>query len=97
MCDNCEDLCETIGIKHPHEYFNLINQIKQMIKDSILDLVDSNCDFWSIENSKPIPVDVPSHIFECTRCKQKFFLSVETYHGGGGNWEAKGLENTLTY
>lgn len=89
MCDICNGLCDTVKIEHPYEYYNLVNQIKQFIQNGVIIIIESNCDFFGIEKGKPFPNDVPYHLFECTNCKQKFSLCVETYHGGGGSWSVE--------
>lgn len=87
MCQICDDLHETIRIKHPFQYYSIVEQIKTMMQECILVLIHSNCDFSLIERDMPFLDDVQCHIFMCTSCECKFELCVETFHGSGGSWE----------
>ncbi len=74
---------------HPYEYFHIAEQIKE-IQEGTMEIVQGNCDFYSIEERKPYSDDVIYHKFRCTSCNRKFELTVETYHGSGG---ARDVEN----
>ena len=87
MCQICDDLHEIIRIEYPYQYYNIVDQIKTMLQEGILVLVDGNCDFSRIERNRPFPDDVPYHVFKCASCGCRFELCVETYHGSGGSWE----------
>jgi hypothetical protein len=87
MCQICCDLHETIKIEYPYQYHQIINQIKTMIQEGVLVLIEGNCDFYQIDKDKPFPCDYLNHIFKCKGCLQKFSLNIETYHGSGGKWE----------
>ena len=87
MCHLCDSLCETIRIEHPYQYYSIIDQIKTMITNNILELVEGNCDLNQIDRGKPWPNDVHYHVFQCSSCKQKFSLFVQAYQGSGGCWE----------
>lgn len=87
MCDMCGGLTETIRIEHPYEYFNIISQVKTLIREGSITLEQSNCKLEDVEKGKPFPDDILYHVFKCTYCGQMFELCVETYHGSGGNWK----------
>lgn len=87
MCNNCEGLCETIKIEHTYQYYNMVDQIKAMIKEGVLELEEGNCDFTQVNRSKPFSNDVLYHVFKCTSCGCRFSLCTEAYDGSGGSWE----------
>lgn len=87
MCHICDGLCETIRIEHPYQYHSIVDQIKAMLKEGILVLIEGNCDFNEVDRAKTFPNDVLYHVFKCTGCNQRFSLCVEVYHGSGGSWE----------
>lgn len=89
MCDKCDGFIETIQIRHPYEYFNLIEQVKIIIEEGTLVLVEGNCNLEDIKKGSPFPDDILYHSFKCTKCSQRFSLSVETYHGSGGRWSVE--------
>lgn len=88
MCQICDDLHETIKIKHPYEYFQIVDQIKVMIDEGILMLIEGNCNFYDINRSKPFLGDIQYHVFKCVSCDNRFSLFVDTYHGSGGTWKS---------
>jgi hypothetical protein len=87
MCIKCNGFSEKIYINHPYEYFHMAEQIKAILIEGTMELVQGNCDFFSLEKGKPFPDDVLFHKFKCNTCKREFELSVETYHGSGGVWD----------
>ena len=87
MCHFREALHENIEIKHPYEYYNLVEQIKVMTQEGALILMEGNCNVDDIDKNKPFPDDVPYHVFKCNHCESRFSLCVDTYYGGGGSWK----------
>ncbi|RKP46787.1 hypothetical protein D7Z26_24365 [Cohnella endophytica] len=91
MCSRCDGFSERIRIDHPYEYFNIVEQVKEILYVGTLEIIQGNCDFYSLQKGQPWPGDVLYHIFKCTSCERKFELSVETYHGSGGVWDVANL------
>ncbi|SEO40930.1 hypothetical protein [Paenibacillus sp. OV219] len=91
MCNRCDGFSERINIAHPYEYFNIVEQVKEVLKQGTLEIIKGNCDFFSLQKGQPFPDDVLYHLFKCTSCNRKFELSVETYHGSGGAWDVSKL------
>jgi len=89
MCPNCIGFGERIRINTPYEYFDIIKQIKEVIAQGTIKLVDGTCPLDEISPNKLWTEDRITHIFQCTACDQSFQLSVDTYHGSGGAWEVK--------
>jgi len=87
VCQICDDLHETIRIEHPYQYYSIVKQIKNMMQEGILVLIQGNCEFSLIKREMPFLDDVLCHVFMCTSCECKFELCVETFHGSGGRWE----------
>ncbi len=87
MCQICEALHENIKIKHPYEYYNIVDLIKAMMQEGLLILLEGNCNFDEIVKIKPFPDDVLYHVFKCNYCDCRFSLCVDTYHGSGGGWK----------
>lgn len=86
-CSNCEGLKECIPIRTPREYLRHLEQVKRIIDRGFLKLKEGTCPLDSIHlEGKPWPGDHIKHIFSCTQCGLMFQLSVETYHGAGGEW-----------
>lgn len=83
----CEGFRETVRIEHPYQCFDLVEQIRMVLKDGTLSLIEGNCRLEEIIKGKPLPEDILYHVFQCTTCGCKFSLSVETYHGSGGSWQ----------
>jgi hypothetical protein len=94
-CEHCEEVCQKYKINLPSDLKKAIRVIHGNIADGTI--IES--DFWpdqylktSNEPFSKIRVegpwdDVLIYYFECTKCKQLFQLSAETYHGSGGSWQ----------
>jgi len=87
MCENCKGFNEVIKFNRPDEYLNLIAQIKELINQKVFRLIKGNCELEKINKNSQWPEDFLEHQFGCTKCKQTFELSCETYHGNGGSWK----------
>jgi len=91
MCSRCDGFSEKIRIVHPYEYLNIVEQLKVILSEGTLKIIQGNCDFYTLQKGQLWPDDVLYHVFECTSCDRKFELSVETYHGSGGAWDVVNL------
>jgi hypothetical protein len=82
MCQQCSWLGDRRELRTPSQYFKLLAQLKELVREQILDLF-SGPPMEDIQEGQPWPADVLSHVFRCTGCGQKFALAVDTYHGAG--------------
>ena len=88
MCPTCRGYAEVVRIRQPHEYFDLLRQIRTLLQEGTLQLESGNCALDEVQKDKAWPCDHIEHEFSCCSCGQHFRLGVETYHGSGGLWEA---------
>ena len=79
-CLNCDGFNEKISITSPFEYFNLLDQLKTIIIQGTLKLIDGNCNIQELNSGMAFPNDYTYHNFICEKCSRKYQLSVETYH-----------------
>jgi hypothetical protein len=79
MCPECTELSKAIKIDHPHEYFRLIEQLKDLVQTGTFKY-EGNCKLEEIKEGSIIPEHLT---FWCSSCGQRFGLDVDTYHGGG--------------
>ena len=86
MCYKCDGFSETIKIEHPYEFFNIVEQVRVVLNEGTMKVIEGNCNLDDIRQGRPFPEDVTYHVFQCTNCGRKFSLCVETYHGSGGSW-----------
>jgi len=86
MCPKCQGFAERVTVRSPHEYYDLVRQIEQVVSDGTLALVAGSCKLAEIRRGTPWPADYIEHTFRCVACEQKFQLAVKTYHGSGGDW-----------
>ncbi|EPD53697.1 hypothetical protein HMPREF1210_00590 [Paenisporosarcina sp. HGH0030] len=86
-CLNCEGFNEKIPITSPYQYFNLLNQLKAIISQGTLVLIEGNCDINDLKSGGTWPNDNIYHTFQCEKCTRKYQLSIETYHGSNGEWD----------
>jgi len=77
-----------MAITKPAEYYALLHQLKDRLEQKTLLLIKGTAPLDDIKPDTPWPDDIIEHTFQCTQCRQRFLLSVETYHGTGGTWEA---------
>lgn len=87
MCVRCDSISEKIEIKYPYQLYDLVKQLKDILVEDTLVLLEGNCNLDDIQEKKPWPDDVISLCFQCTHCNRTFSLEVETYHGSGGYWD----------
>ena len=88
MCPNCKGYSERISIRQPHEYLHLVNQIESLVNQKLFSITQASCALSELKPDSVWPSDVIEHQLSCNGCGQKFSLSVETYHGAGGEWHA---------
>jgi hypothetical protein len=88
MCSHCDGFLERRRVNSPYEYRDLVRQILETVEQGTFRLVSGTCPLEEILSAKAWPADVITHVLECTECSRRFQLSVETYHGSGGAWEA---------
>jgi hypothetical protein len=93
-CSKCEELRTTISIGSAAELTNVLKVVRANVEDGTLveaaywpqgQIKVSRPSFMSIPVSGPWP-DFVEYYFSCTACGQLYRLSVETYHGAGGQW-----------
>ena len=87
MCSRCVGFAEKIRIQTPGQYFDLVREVKEVLAQGTLALIDGNVDLAEISPGKGWPDDYIEHTFQCSQCGQRFRLFVETYHGSGGHWQ----------
>ena len=88
MCPLCERYAEKTRLDHPSDYFNLMHQLKDLVKEGAF-LVSGNCSLDAIKEEDPFRYGFLEHAFTCTHCKQMFKISVENNLGSGGCWQVK--------
>jgi hypothetical protein len=87
MCSRCVRFAEKIRIQTPGQYFDLFQEVKEVLAQETLVLIGGNVDVADISPAEGWPDDYIEHTFQCSECGQRFRLSVETYHGSGGHWQ----------
>jgi hypothetical protein len=86
-----EQLSDFIKIKLPDTLFALVESLKEFVAKDHLIEVAGNCKLADIEKGKPWPDDLIHIEFETVPHQTRYLLSVETYHGSGGQF--KKMEN----
>jgi hypothetical protein len=87
-CPQCEDLMVPFEIRTPGELGKAVRVVQANLADGTLDQPASSSStrpFLEVPEGGPWD-DLLSYHFECRGCRQRFELSVETYHGAGGRW-----------
>jgi len=87
-CDQCRDLCETKPIPTPEVYYPLIRMLIEHIARNELAMLEGPDLQPLLVDGSMWPDDIIEHLFQCTKCKQHFGVSVDVYHGRGGRWRA---------
>jgi hypothetical protein len=87
MCSRCIGFGERIRIQTPGQYFDLVQEVKEVLAQGTLALICGNVDLADISPTRGWPDDYIEHTFQCSQCGQRFQLAVETYHGSGGQWQ----------
>jgi hypothetical protein len=90
-CALCQDLAVSIGINAPSELRGILRVVRANLGDNTIREISSGTDLdqrpFSEYAESDTWEDYISYQFECCSCAQKFSLTAETYHGGGGKWE----------
>ena len=95
-CDRCRDLHQVRKIDIPQHLTETMIILKDHIERSALVEIRNETDplqrynrpFSQLSPDGPWP-DHVSYTFACTECHAQFELSVETYHGRGGEWRPR--------
>lgn len=88
MCNKCDGFNERLRIDHPHELYDLVNQLRETIGQGTFQSAGGNCKIEDIAPNKSWSHDYLECFFVCTVCAKSFRLYAETYHGAGGWWES---------
>jgi hypothetical protein len=88
MCSRCDGFLERRRVNSLYEYRDLVRQILEVVQQGTFRLASGSCPLEDILTCSIWPSDMVTHILECTTCSRRFRLSVETFHGSGGDWEA---------
>ncbi len=86
MCSQCDGFAERIKINSAREYFDLIDQVRIILDQGIMILLDSSCSLKRIKKGKGLPTDYVDHIFRCSTCGRKFRLQFQVYPAASGEW-----------
>jgi hypothetical protein len=94
VCQACVDLCEGFAIATPGQLSQAIRVVKANLADETLSDITQPAHspsgrFADLTEKGPWP-DYVEHYFKCNTCGLGFRLSVDTYHGVGGDWEPYG-------
>ena len=89
-CLRCQHLQPRIEIDVPEDLTKVIGVVRASVNDGTLEEVNQNPliladPFVAIRDEGPWD-DIVSHEFRCRGCGAHFHLSVDTYHGAGGEW-----------
>lgn len=87
MCPRCAGFTDAVRLRLPHEYIELVSQLRQVIAEGTLAIESGDCPLEEIRSGATWPGDALEHRFRCTSCGQRFRLTAETYHGSGGRWD----------
>jgi hypothetical protein len=84
QCERCADLHQDQDIRTPGQ----LAQALRVVRDNLADgtIVQTSAESAAVlKPERPWP-DVIERQYRCTRCKQRFALAAETYHGAAGSW-----------
>jgi len=87
ICKNCLLVSQNIEIQSPKILYKITSIISELIKYNHLKQIEGLFSPADISPDKPWPDDIIMQKFKCIHCNQQYFLSVETYHGMGGQWK----------
>ncbi len=94
-CESCSDLGVVVEIRSPDELSKAIRAIRSRLTDRSVEEITQRAhspsgEFLDLSEAGPWP-DYIEHYFRCMRCNRRFRFAVDTYHGGGGDWDG-GIE-----
>lgn len=82
MCEQCEGLAVRLEIRGPEDYKSIAAQLIDMVGRGTLQVIaEWGGSLHEVVTSPTWPGDLIVQTFECTRCRAKFELSADTYHG----------------
>jgi hypothetical protein len=92
-CKKCQEVNHVVTVQTPSDLTKAI----QVIRDNLADGTLRQSDYWPHDQIRCDPSfsELPEHapwpdyvryFFQCPECLRTFELSVETYHGAGGQW-----------
>jgi len=93
-CSHCRDLDAVVEIRSPDGLQNVLRVVRENLQDGTLreslfwpegKIRLSEGSFDTVSLNPPWP-DVMAYYFECSECRQRYVLAVETYKGVGGTW-----------
>jgi hypothetical protein len=90
-CTHCKDVNQTFRIETPGDLSKAIKVIAANIADGTIVAAEqpmgsfTPVPFMDLANGE-LWDDIVEYNFNCQKCKQKFCLRAETYHGSGGSW-----------
>ena len=86
-CERCNWFCERQRIDDPHFYRDVVRQLLDAIKAGVLEMTSGTCPLETLLDAQsPWPDDIVTHEMRCAQCGQRFVMSIDTYHGSGGDW-----------
>jgi hypothetical protein len=87
VCPQCDGLAPTVNLKYEYEYWDPIEQLRQMPARNRLKQADGASSPDEIKPNGVWAWDFIEHVFQCTKCRQNFALFCETYHRSGATWK----------
>jgi hypothetical protein len=92
-CSTCAEFSAPRPIRLPADLTAAILSLQAAIADHRISALPTYSDTYTTPAFSTVPADGPwpeivRNGFRCTRCGEKYLLSAETYHGGGGSLEA---------
>ena len=92
-CENCDQFDITVAVHSPGQLRRICEKVRAAVSEGMLhynsfessrELIGQG-DFMAFDFQGPLP-DVMHYHFECPVCGNCYGLSVEKYHGSGGEW-----------
>ena len=82
MCEQCEGLAERLVIRGGEDYKRIAAQLIAMVdRGSLQAIAEWGGSLHEVVTSPTWPDDLIVQTLECTKCRTKFELSADTYHG----------------
>ena len=100
-CSRCQELNVVYAVRRPADLRVVMKLIKAHLSSGTIrldsrrrrgELTSMQPDFWELPEEGPWP-DAFAYRFRCRRCRQRFRLAGEGYHGSGGGWEPHSRES----
>lgn len=92
-CSTCAEFSSPRPIRLPADLTSVILSLQAAVADGRLTVLPAYSATITAPAFSSLSAEGPWHeiiqnSFACTDCGQKYLLSAETYHGGGGSLEA---------